>query len=162
MKVYSNIYLVDKSGDISQVDFIAIDENVIYVIEVKSFNKCIIKGNVNSKTWTICYRRENVTMLNPVIQNEKHIRMLKSVTGLDLPCKNIIVVPNTATYDLDNANQKDIKLTNMSNLWYVLTDNKFKGKKISDENLEHVDKVLKVLSRNTYDLSLKHKEIYYK
>lgn len=82
-------------GKTTEIDLLMIHETGIYVFEVKNY-KGTIYGDMDGKRWTQYFRTvKNNTFLNPVLQNEYHIRALHKL-GMNQPMYSAIVFTNQA------------------------------------------------------------------
>lgn len=93
-------YLIDNlillgDNDIShQFDHILIRHNGVFIIETKNYYGKI-NGNIDDIYWTKTFLNKGKTkvekFMNPVKQNNAHIRYLKKILGRDIPFINFVV-----------------------------------------------------------------------
>ncbi len=78
---YKNVIVSDKRGT-TEIDVIVVGNSGIFVIEVKDFNAWIF-GNKDDEKWTARYvDGSSHQFQNPLRQNFRHIKALKSRLGL--------------------------------------------------------------------------------
>lgn len=93
-KVLMNLN-VPIDGKTTEIDLLMIHETGIYVFEVKNY-KGTIYGDMDGKRWTQYFRTvKNNMFLNPVLQNEYHIRALHKL-GMNQPMYSAIAFTNQA------------------------------------------------------------------
>ncbi len=80
--VFNNLmFLYD--GKVSQIDHVVINRYGVFVIETKHWSGLIL-GSDENKKWTLCkWNKESTSMINPVKQNESHIKKLSNILELD-------------------------------------------------------------------------------
>ena len=76
-KIINNLYLQSRYGS-TQIDHLIISVYGIFVIETKNFNGWI-HGNENSQFWKQTFYNTKKQFLNPIRQNNSHIKFLKGV-----------------------------------------------------------------------------------
>lgn len=77
----------------SQLDHVLVSRHGIFVIETKNYSGKV-KGKKEDKEWTQIYKNgSRRTFLNPILQNEAHIRSLRKALDEypDVPYHNIVV-----------------------------------------------------------------------
>jgi hypothetical protein len=92
-KVFHDIYIPKRDGSSSQIDHIILSEQGLFVIETKNYSGWIF-GDEASKYWTqVIYRRKE-KFLNPIWQNQGHIKALKEWLGGEfahIPIYSIVI-----------------------------------------------------------------------
>ena len=91
-----NVYLPKENGETTECDVLLITSRGIIVFESKNYSGWIF-GNENQIMWTQTLfqgkgrpaRKEK--FYNPIMQNNVHIRCLRSVVGVDHSIRSIIV-----------------------------------------------------------------------
>ena len=78
-----------------EVDSILITKKALYVIEIKSI-KGVIKGDVKNPYWTKVLGANKFKITNPIIQNDKHIKHIITMTGIKIPTISLIIFSNRA------------------------------------------------------------------
>ena len=76
-----NVTLPTEDGS-TQIDHIIVSEYGIFVVETKNMKGWIF-GNPNQKTWTQKIYKHSSKFQNPLHQNYKHVKTLKSLFGLN-------------------------------------------------------------------------------
>lgn len=108
-----NMILKNLIIDGNQVDLIVITKAGIFCLEVKNFSGCI-NGEKNKKIWYVKYGDRTRTMYNPILQNQKHVSLIKNKIK-KVPVFNLVVFTGTA-----KVNVKDNKIVNMYKLINVM------------------------------------------
>ena len=93
----------------NQIDLVAITKAGIFCFEVKNFSGCIT-GCRDKKIWYVKYGKRTKTMFNPLLQNQRHVKLLKTKINR-VPVFNIVVFTGTA-----KVNIEDDRLINMYKL----------------------------------------------
>ena len=91
---------------ITQIDFMVVLKTGIYCLEVKNYNNCLIKGNLECKTWTANYYGRYEGFYNPYMQNLNHIAMLKKCltpSSEKMFIRNFVVFNDEANVNINNA-----------------------------------------------------------
>lgn len=154
----NNLILIGENGVSHQFDHILIRHNGIFVIETKNYYGKII-GNSEDIYWEKHYLNKGKMkiekFMNPIKQNNAHIRFLKKILGRDIPFINIVVFVDNDVNDigiytvtnLDNLNKRIL-------LWEIDHDlSSSVMKKINDyllkleadiQNSDHVNNIYKI------------------
>lgn len=97
-----NVYLPKDNGETTEIDVIMISSSGIYVFESKNYSGWIF-GKENQKQWTMTLpsggKSKKFHFLNPIMQNELHIKWLKSILAdyEGLPIFSVIAFSNRCT-----------------------------------------------------------------
>lgn len=97
-----NVYLPKENGETTEIDVLLIHASGIYVFESKNYSGWIFGGE-KQRQWTVTLPSGNKSQkfhfLNPIMQNELHIKWLKNtLSGFDgIPCHSIIVFSERCT-----------------------------------------------------------------
>ncbi|MCK5945788.1 MAG: NERD domain-containing protein [Mycoplasmataceae bacterium] len=78
-----------------EVDSILLTKKALYVIEIKSIKGTII-GDSKDPFWTKVLGENKFKITNPIIQNDKHIKHIITMTGIKVPTISLIVFSNRA------------------------------------------------------------------
>lgn len=102
--IYSNCYIPTGLDTFSEVDSIMVHETGIYVFECKNYSGWIF-GSQNQQQWTQTFpkrygRAENHQFYNPILQNEKHIKWLRSFLNCypKMPYYSYVVFGNNCEF----------------------------------------------------------------
>ena len=154
-----NNLIILSDNDVShQFDHILIRHNGVFIIETKNyFGK--ITGNQDDTYWYKTYINKRKVIkdkfMNPIKQNNAHIRVLKKLIGKDIPFINFVVFVNNdvshlGIYRVVNLDQLNIRIKT----WEI--DNPIdsnKMKRINDvllyseadmQNIDHVKNIKKM------------------
>ena len=135
----NNLILVGDNNISHQFDHILIRHNGVFVIETKNYYG-EIKGSIEDTYWTKTYinRRKVVIdkFMNPIKQNNAHIRYLKKILGRDIPLINIVCFVNNdvsplGIYSVMNLSQLNKRIS----LWETTTP-------ISKEKIKYINDTL--------------------
>ena len=77
-KTHNNVFLKLKAGKTSQIDHVVISTFGLFVIETKNYSGWI-SGEERSEYWTQFFFRSKKRFLNPIWQNNGHVKALKEV-----------------------------------------------------------------------------------
>ena len=135
----NNLILLGDNNVSHQFDHILIRHNGVFIIETKNYYG-EIKGSINETYWTKSYitrgKLRIEKFMNPIKQNNAHIRYLKKVLGRDIPFINIVVfvdndVSNLGIYSVMNLPQLNKRIS----LWEI-------EKPLSSESMKRVNDTL--------------------
>ena len=130
----NNLILLGDNNISHQMDHILIRHNGVFVIETKNYYG-EISGQIDEPMWTryikIRGRNQPKKFINPLKQNNAHIRYLKKVLGKDIPFINFVVfvdndISKLGIYTVVNLEQLNNRIT----LWECdtpLTSQKMKS-----------------------------------
>lgn len=160
-KFYHNIYLEDDKGNLCQIDFLLITDTSIVIIEVKNYTKCVVMGDSKMPRWTACYLRNNKTFNNPIKQNQYHIDIAKNILKKDnLSFWNVVAFPSGCNVRVENDLTTNVRVIDMSNLWYALIDAK-STRRINAQDRADIIKTLDGFQNRIVELSAKHQKTYF-
>ena len=95
-----NIY-IPRDDTTTEIDVLMIHPTGLYVLESKNYRGWIFGTDTNTY-WTQTLPQGNRSIkekfLNPVIQNNSHIKYLKRLIGEGVPCNNIVVFSERCTF----------------------------------------------------------------
>ena len=109
----NNLILLGENNISHQFDHILIRHNGVFIIETKNYYGDI-KGNIDDTYWTKSYMSKGKLkvekFMNPIKQNNAHIRYLKKVLGKDISFINFVVfvdndVSKLGIYSVMNLSQ---------------------------------------------------------
>ena len=92
--IFHDLYVKKSDGSFSQIDIVVVTEVGIIVVEVKHYSGWIFGVGHNSQ-WAqvLAYGKKKYSFYNPILQNDSHIRSLKSSLSQfgDIPFYSLIV-----------------------------------------------------------------------
>ena len=96
---YDNIWLPDGNNGLTEIDSVMFSRYAIFVLEVKNYGGWIY-GKENDTQWTQVFNKQTKhSFQNPLHQNRKHLRVLRSITGLPESCFcNVVVFTGKAEF----------------------------------------------------------------
>lgn len=80
-----------------EVDGILITDRALIVVEIKSIRGGVT-GDCQATNWVKKVNQEQFKILNPVLQNERHIDHIVRMTGIKVPTLSLIIFANRANY----------------------------------------------------------------
>lgn len=93
-KFLFNVYVPKENGETTEIDVLMIDKSGIFVFESKNYSGWIF-GSEKQTNWTqtlpVKGQKAKNKFFNPVIQNNGHIKHLKSVAGEEIPMFSVVV-----------------------------------------------------------------------
>ncbi|MCR4879791.1 MAG: NERD domain-containing protein [Bacilli bacterium] len=99
----NNLILLGDNNVSHQFDHILIRSNGVFVIETKNYYGKI-SGNIDDLYWTKTYKvhgkDKTETFINPIKQNNAHVRYIKKILGKDIQLINFVVFVNNNVSDL--------------------------------------------------------------
>ena len=111
--IFHDLYFINKSGTISQVDLVVATKVGIIVFEIKEYSGWLF-GTGDQTNWTqvLAFGKEKYQFYNPIIQNQKHI--VSIINQLDqfrnIPFYSIIVFFGNCQFkDISNV-PEDVSL----------------------------------------------------
>lgn len=145
--VYSNLYVKGKSGT-SEIDFVILQHNGIFVLEVKNWAGTIY-GNEEDQYWIQILGNGNVRNqhYNPLLQNKTHVYRLKEKLGKTAP-----IIPAVIFVDGDISSlqaqgvyrAEDLQNLMVSNTGYSLSEWQLKNyKTILDQQIRYKNELQK-------------------
>lgn len=77
-RIFHDLYIEERKGKFCQIDVVVMTDAGIVVVEVKAFSGWIY-GSGNQRQWTqsLAHGKDKYRFYNPIMQNEKHIRVLR-------------------------------------------------------------------------------------
>lgn len=144
LKVLNNLYIPTAYG-YSEIDLIALSNDVIFVIESKNYS-CKVQGASDEVQWLLEYANgTKYQMYNPILQNDKHMLVLSKLFNGNIPMKlkSVIVFSNSADLSRVKNNRDDIILCNEKEFTNLIL--KEMSNSISNQN--SLEKVYKLLQR---------------
>lgn len=93
-----NLLIPDGEGGHSQIDHLVVSRFGLFVIETKHYSGWI-SGKPQAKHWKVAYNKHSQHyFLNPVLQNNGHIKAVRHVLGVpEHHCCNVVVFSGSAT-----------------------------------------------------------------
>jgi hypothetical protein len=142
----------DKSA---QIDHLIIDRSGIIVIETKNRSGKIY-GNESDLNWTIVYKfgKEKATFLNPIKQNDGHIKSLKKVFSREIPMHSIIVFTNNA--DIREVHSQKVPVVYSNSIKNFMKDYQYDQTKLSSEDVRKIHDQLLLMKQNNKITNKEH------
>lgn len=138
VKVYNDLYVPKKNGEMTQIDHVLLSPHGIFVIETKNYTGWIF-GSEDQRNWTQTIYKKKSRFYNPVMQNNTHIKALQNYLNMDVTFHSIIVFSNAATFKFNEPFQQAhvIQTKHLKR-----TIKQYTTQKISDEQLSRISKML--------------------
>lgn len=100
---------------IFEVDGILLTTRALICIEVKNINASKIYGHGNEKEWVKEIGQNKHMIKSPIMQNDRHIEHIVSMTGIKMPIVSLII--------FDSLSCKNLEITNAPNHVLVIRSN---------------------------------------
>lgn len=115
-KFLFNCYLPKDDGGTSEIDVLLIHSSGLFVIESKNYSGWIF-GSETNRTWTQTLRSGRGKVVkehfyNPIMQNQTHIKWLRSQVGKNIPVYSVIAFSERCTLKDITVESPDIKVIN--------------------------------------------------
>lgn len=149
--LYNDIY-IEIENTIYQIDHILVTTNGIFVIETKAVSGKIYASTSRNKWGAIVYGKRT-DFVNPINQNEAHIRALRYVFGKDFDYHSIIVF--TERNKPDDMPGNVINIRDLQD--YLLSFNN--EHKLSSAEINYFKTNLDDLEKNKAEFKKKHKAL---
>lgn len=142
-KFLFNLYIPKGREETAEIDIVMICRKGLFVFESKNYSGWIF-GDETQKNWyqtlpTGKGRSHKESFYNPIMQNNSHIKHLKTFLGRQLPMHSIIVFSERCTLKSIHLTNENVQVINrnrvstvVSNIWQrlsndSLTDNEVDG-----------------------------------
>lgn len=153
-KIIVNTYIPKNDGTTTEIDIILINLYGIFVIENKNYSGWIY-GNENDYNWTQTLKGQKNKFYNPVLQNENHIKELKSYLKLkDNICKSIIVFS-------EHCELKKVSVSNtpvIKRKRLIKTIEEYKSPILNENEIMYYYSAIKFCANQSEDIKIKHIE----
>ncbi|MCM1048404.1 MAG: NERD domain-containing protein [Clostridiales bacterium] len=120
-KFLFNCYLPKDDGTTTEIDVILIHSSGIFVIESKNYSGWIF-GNEKDKMWTQTLRSnggkvQKKHFYNPIMQNNAHLKWLKTIVGKNVPVYSLIAFSERCTLKNVTLESTDIVVINRQHIY---------------------------------------------
>lgn len=146
-KFLFNCYLPRDNGETTEIDVLMIYKSGLYVFESKNYSGWIF-GNEKGKTWTQTLpqgrRSHKEHFLNPIMQNNLHIKWLKNLLQDEtIPMHSVIVFSERCTLKKVDITSQNVAVINRDQVYEtVLTiDSKTTSELTSGKVIELYEKL---------------------
>ena len=151
-RLFKDVY-IDGPDRVNQIDHIFVMKTGIFVVETKMFSNGVIIGNEDDEIWVNKKGGHVTQFLNPIIQNQSHVRALMKLIGDSYEIVPLVVF----AWGNKPTSCKDPSVLNYSEfINYPL--NYKPRKELSDEDIERVCSILTENEKYKTELKEKHKE----
>lgn len=103
-RVYNDMYILKRDGQLTQVDHIVTSPFGVFVIETKNYAGWIF-GVQDDMYWTQSFGKKKFSFYSPVRQNAAHVAALQDVIGHDVPVYSVVVFSDAATLNVTTDEQ---------------------------------------------------------
>lgn len=101
-RLFRNVYLRDEKGELTEIDLLGVSKKGIYVFESKNYSGSIY-GDGKRRDWLYYLGRKKYKFYSPILQNERHISVLKHVfKDLNPPMFSVIIFSARCSLKLKN------------------------------------------------------------
>lgn len=123
-KFLFNVYVPKANGETSEIDVMMIHKKGIFVFESKNYSGWIF-GNETQKMWTQVLpagkgHSHKESFYNPILQNQSHIKHLKTFLGETIEMKSIIVFSERCTFKNVQVKNDDFYVIKRNNITHVV------------------------------------------
>lgn len=123
-KFLFNIYIPKGNDGTTEIDVLMISPKGLFVFESKNYSGWIF-GSENQRNWYQTLpqgrrRSHKEAFYNPVMQNNTHIKHLKTLLGSDIPTHSIITFSDRCTLKKVQITSSDIHVINRSRVGSVV------------------------------------------
>lgn len=127
----------DDGNKSAQIDHLIIDRSGIVVIETKN-RVGKIYGKEGDLNWTVVYKfgKERAAFLNPIKQNEGHIKSLKKVLSKEVPLHSIIVFTTSA--DIREVSTENVPVIYSNSIKDFMKDYQYDKTKLTSEEVSEI------------------------
>lgn len=165
-KILSNVYLQkNAAGETTEIDVLMIRSSGIYVLESKNYSGWIF-GSTRDHKWTQTLpgkgkRRKN-SFLNPIHQNNLHIRCLIEHLAryqcLNIPIYSIIVFSDRCTFKNVNVQDSNVPVIKRKNLRNIMQQihNTQNIAYLTPEQIEVIYQILLPCTNVSNEVKMKH------
>ncbi|MCL1840035.1 NERD domain-containing protein [Candidatus Saccharibacteria bacterium] len=95
--IYRNLLIKDDDGNRAEIDLVLLHAHGVVVFEMKNFSGEVF-GDEKSKSWKSRIGKKTYEFYNPIMQNKRHIEVLRKRLGNDkLKFYSIVVFGDKAT-----------------------------------------------------------------
>lgn len=121
--VFYDLYVQNGSKWYTQVDALAVTDVGIIVFEVKDFSGWIF-GNATQGSWCQSFRHSKYQFYNPILQNNRHIEVLRKKLRLvaDVPFYSVVVFYGSCVFKNVNEIPFDTSLIYSNQLASTIQD----------------------------------------
>lgn len=115
-KFLFNVYIPKDNGETTEIDVLMISSKGIFVFESKNYSGWIF-GHESQYYWTQVLpkgrgRSNKEKFYNPIMQNNGHIKHLKSLVGEDIPMYSVIAFSERCTLKEITVISRDVQVMN--------------------------------------------------
>lgn len=162
-KFLFNVYFPKENGETTESDVILIIPRGFIVFESKNYSGWIF-GDEKYKMWTQTLPQgkgrpaHKEKFFNPIMQNNLHIKYLKSVVGDNYSMQSIIVFSERCTLKKVSVYSPDIQVVKRNNIEFAVKNaiNNMSQNAISDEEITRLYELLYPYSQVSEEVKLQH------
>lgn len=165
-KFLFNVYLPKENGETTECDVILILPTGFIVFESKNFSGWIF-GDERYKTWIQTLPQgkgrpaHKEKFYNPILQNNSHIKYLKSVIGNNYEIQSIIAFSERCTLKRITVYSSDVQVVKRNNIEIAVKNaiNNMSKNVISNEDINRLYELLYPFSQASETTKQKHIQI---
>lgn len=162
-KFLFNVYFPKENGETTESDVILIIPRGFIVFESKNYSGWIF-GDEKYKMWTQTLPQgkgrpaHKEKFFNPIMQNNLHIKYLKSVVGDNYSMQSIIAFSERCTLKKASVYSPDIQVVKRNNIEFAVKNaiNNMSQNAISDEEITRLYELLYPYSQVSEEVKLQH------
>ena len=146
-----NDLIIRIEGKSTQIDHVVVSNYGIFVIETKNYKGWIV-GRESDRYWKQVIYKEKNSFLNPIIQNEYHMKFLRSALTLFSDIPYYPIVPFASEADIKVKAEKDV----ISEEMLLRTIRNYQTEAISDDLKNEIFNYLKTIKMMNKNYSKEH------
>ena len=162
-KFLFNVYLPKENGETTESDVILIIPRGLIVFESKNYSGWIF-GDEKYKTWTQTLPQgkgkpaHKEKFFNPIMQNNLHIKYLKSVIGNNYAIQSVIAFSERCTLKKISVTDPNVQVVKRNNIETAVKNaiNMMPQNAISDEEITRLYELLYPFSQVSETVKQKH------
>lgn len=107
-QIFQNIYIRGARHDLTEIDLIAVSSKGIFVFEVKNYRGNVY-GDASKQKWIQYIGKQKHYFLNPLLQNNGHIKAVRHLFKeyLDLNIIPVVIATNNSNWKISGLSEKD-------------------------------------------------------
>lgn len=146
-QMFRNVYVPNKKGQDAEIDLLVVSRKGIFVFECKNYGGNIY-GDAKRRKWVQYLGRKKSYFYSPLLQNRKHVEVLKDFlaeSGIKVPIIPVLTTITRGNWKIRNLGEGDYVLgvnCHLRDLYRGLPDAEEMGKWYKE-----IAKKMKLLSR---------------
>lgn len=133
-QIFRNVYVPNKKGQDAEIDLLVVSKKGIFVFECKNYGGNIY-GDAKRRKWVQYIGRKRSYFYSPLLQNRKHVEVLKTFlaeSGIKVPIIPVLATITRGNWKIRNLGEGDYVLgvnCHLKDLYRGLPDVEEMGKR---------------------------------